>query len=130
MSGLAALGQLRTKLADELAGAAGIPVHPYPVDKPAGPCGFVDWSRETLTFTDALGSGCFDLSEVRFRVCWLVGKALADGPGLLDALVDLTLDTVGGMAEFHGPYDWSPPRPTIYADITYLMAELVVRANL
>lgn len=130
MSGLSGLGATRDKLAGALGDATGLPVHPYPPDKPAAPCGFIDWARETLTLADGLGAGCFDLSEVRLRVRWLAPKAQPDGPPRLDALIDQTLDVAAGLEDVHGPYDWSPPRPVTFGDVTHLAADLTIRVDL
>lgn len=130
MSTLAGLGAIRSKLADALADQTGLVVHAWPVDKPAPPCGMIDWARETLTLADGLGAGCFDLSEVRLRVRWLVPKAHASGPTLLDDLVDSTLDVAALIPEAHGPYDWAPPRPVAFGESTHLVADLTVRVDL
>jgi hypothetical protein len=130
VSAFGGLGAMREKLAQALADRTGLGVYPYPPDKPAAPCGFIDWALQTLTLTDGLGAGCFDLSEVSLRVRWLTPKAQQDGPARLDALIDQTLDVAGALDGVHGPYDWAPPRPVTFGDVTHLVADLTLRVDL
>lgn len=127
---LAGLEAARINLAGALADATGLVVDAYPPDKPAAPCGFVDWARETITLNDDLAAGCVDVSEVRLRVRWVVPRAADDGPARLDALIAEAVDVAAALPDVHGPYDWVPARPLPFGAVTHLVADLTVMIDL
>lgn len=130
MSILAALPELRVALADALADKTGLVVAPYPPDLPAAPCGWVEWPARTVTLTDDLGAGCIDPFEVQLRVRWAVPRAQADAGPLLDGLTDLTLDVVTILDGVTGPYEWAPPRPVVFGNVTVLVTDITISADL